>query len=138
MKKKYLYLALLPLLAGPLAFVQAGGGMGGMGGGMGGMGGMPPGAGGAAPAPAASATPVKEDFKPSTLNQPQQQYPMVNSDRFARFRIVAPNAQSVTVSLGLGGSGGTTLKKADDGSWMGTTAGPMDEGFHYYHLSVDG
>ena len=35
MKKKFLYLALLPLLAGPLAFVQAGGGMGGgMGGSM--------------------------------------------------------------------------------------------------------
>jgi enterochelin esterase-like enzyme len=81
---------------------------------------------------------VVEDFKPSTLNQPGQQYPQVNSQRYARFRIVAPQAQSVTVSLGLGGRGGTTLTKADDGSWVGTTAGPMDEGFHYYHLSVDG
>jgi enterochelin esterase-like enzyme len=82
--------------------------------------------------------PVVEDFKPSTLNQPGQQYPQVNSQRYARFRIVAPNAQSVTVSLGLGGRGGTKLEKAEDGVWMGTTAGPMDEGFHYYHLSVDG
>jgi|CZKV01.1.fsa_nt_gi enterochelin esterase-like enzyme len=82
--------------------------------------------------------PVVEDFKPSSLNQPGQQYPQVNSQRYARFRIVAPNAQSVTVSLGLGGRGGTKLEKADDGVWMGTTAGPMDEGFHYYHLSVDG
>jgi enterochelin esterase-like enzyme len=87
------------------------------------------------PTPAAG---PKEDFKPSTLNQPGQQYPMVNSERYARFRIVAPNAQSVTVSLGLGGSGGTKLTKAEDGSWMGTTSGPMDEGFHYYHLNVDG
>jgi enterochelin esterase-like enzyme len=82
--------------------------------------------------------PVMEDFKPSTLNQPGQQYPQVNSQRFARFRIVAPNAQSITVSLGLGGRGGTKLNKGDDGVWMGTTEGPMDEGFHYYHLSVDG
>src|ERR1022692_4311396 len=82
--------------------------------------------------------PVVEDFKPSTLNQPGQQYPQVNSQRYARFRIVAPNAPSVTVSLGLGGRGGTKLEKAEDGVWMGTTAGPMDEGFHYYHLSVDG
>jgi enterochelin esterase-like enzyme len=82
--------------------------------------------------------PVVEDFKPSTLNQPGQQYPQVNSQRYARFRIVAPNAQSITVSLGLGGRGGTKLEKAEDGVWMGTTAGPMDEGFHYYHLSVDG
>jgi enterochelin esterase-like enzyme len=79
-----------------------------------------------------------EDFKPSTLNQPGQQYPQVNSQRYARFRVVAPQAQGVTVSLGLGGHGGTKLTKGDDGAWMGTTAGPMDEGFHYYHLTVDG
>jgi enterochelin esterase-like enzyme len=82
--------------------------------------------------------PLVEDFKPSSLNQPGQQYPQVNSQRYARFRIVAPSAQSVSVSLGLGGRGGTKLEKTEDGVWMGTTAGPMDEGFHYYHLSVDG
>lgn len=81
---------------------------------------------------------IIEDFKPSTFNQPGQIYPQVNSQRYARFRVVAPQAQSVSVSLGLGGRGGTVLKKAEDGSWMGTTEGPMDEGFHYYHLTVDG
>ena len=80
--------------------------------------------------------PPVEDFKSSSLNQPGQQYPQVNSQRFARFRIVAPQAQSV--SVGLGGRGGTPLTKAEDGSWTGTTARPLDEGFHYYHLSVDG
>jgi enterochelin esterase-like enzyme len=77
---------------------------------------------------------VTEDFQPSTLNQPGQEYPQVNSQRYARFRIQAPDAQSVSVSLG----GGTTLEKAEDGSWMGTTAGPLDEGFHYYRVNVDG
>ena len=81
---------------------------------------------------------IIEDFKPSELNQPGQQYPMVNSQGFARFKVNAPKAKSVIVSLGLGGSGGTVLRKAEDGSWMGTTAGPMDEGFHYYHLTIDG
>ena len=81
---------------------------------------------------------IKEDFKPSELNQPGQEYPMVNSQGFARFKVNAPKAKSVIVSLGLGGSGGTVLRKAEDGSWMGTTAGPMDEGFHYYHLTIDG
>jgi enterochelin esterase-like enzyme len=109
MKKMTLALAWLPLLACQLAVAQT-----------------------------TPAVAPKEDFKPSTLNQPGQQYPMVNSERYARFRIVAPNAQSVTVGLGLGGSGGTRLTKAEDGSWMGTTAGPMDEGFHYYHLTIDG
>jgi len=81
---------------------------------------------------------VKEDFVPSELNQPGQQYPQVNSQGYARFRVEAPEAQAVSVSLGLGGQGGTKLSKTYDGSWVGTTAGPMDEGFHYYHLTVDG
>lgn len=80
-----------------------------------------------------------EDFKPSTLNQPGQPYPQVNSQGYARFRIVAPYADSVRVSLGLGGTrGGTPLKKVTDSVWMGTTAGPMEEGFHYYHVTIDG
>ena len=90
------------------------------------------------PAMAQTNQPAVEDFKPSSLNQPGQHYPQVNSQRYARFRIAAPQAQSVTVSLGLGGRGGTPLTKGEDGVWMGTTAGPMDEGFHYYHLTVDG
>ena len=81
---------------------------------------------------------VKEDFVPSELNQPGQEYPMVNSQGYARFRIQAPDAKSVVVSLGLGGQGGTVLQKGEDGYWWGTTAGPMDEGFHYYHLTIDG
>lgn len=80
----------------------------------------------------------KEDFRPSELNQPGQAYPMVNSEGYARFRIDAPTAKSVIVSLGLGGRGGTVLRKGKDGVWTGTTDGPMDEGFHYYHLTIDG
>jgi len=81
---------------------------------------------------------VIEDFKPSTLNQPGHEYPKVNSQGYARFKIIAPSADSVRVSLGLGGRGGTKLEKAEDGSWMGTTEGPMDEGFHYYNIKIDG
>ena len=83
---------------------------------------------------------IKEDFVPSSKNQPGQQYPMVNSQGYARFRINAPQAQSVSVGLGLGGDGraGTTLKKDENGVWMGTTSAPLDEGFHYYHLTIDG
>jgi enterochelin esterase-like enzyme len=79
-----------------------------------------------------------EDFKPSTFNQPFQNYPQVNSQGYVRFRIYAPSADSVRVSLGLGGQGGTKLTKADSGYFIGTTAGPMDEGFHYYHINIDG
>jgi enterochelin esterase-like enzyme len=81
---------------------------------------------------------IKEDFRPSSLNQPGQAYPQVNSQGYARFRVAAPDAKSVAVSLGLGGSGGTPLTRGEDGAWTGTTAGPLDEGFHYYHLNMDG
>ena len=80
----------------------------------------------------------KEDFRPNCMNQPGQAYPQVNSEGYARFRIVAPDAKSVIVSLGLGGRGGTVLRKDKDGVWVGTTEGPMDPGFHYYHLTIDG
>ncbi|MDZ7371884.1 MAG: alpha/beta hydrolase-fold protein [candidate division KSB1 bacterium] len=79
---------------------------------------------------------IKDDFKPSVLNQPGQEYPQVNSQGYARFRIIAPQAQSVIVSLG--GREGTKLTKGEDGAWVGTTAEPLDEGFHYYRLTVDG
>lgn len=78
---------------------------------------------------------IKQDFKPSTLNQPGQEYPQVNSQGYARFRIKASLADSVIVNLG---RGGTILTKDADGLWVGTTAGPLDEGFHYYHLTIDG
>lgn len=90
------------------------------------------------PAMAQTGQSVLEDFQPSTLNQPGQQYPQVNSQRHARFRIVAPQAQNVHVSLGGLQRGGFSLAKGEDGVWTGVTQKPLDEGFHYYHLTVDG
>jgi enterochelin esterase-like enzyme len=78
---------------------------------------------------------VVEDFQPSSLNQSGKPYPAVNSEGRARFRITAAQAQSVRV--GLGGRGGTPLTKSADGTWTGTTP-PLDEGFHYYSITIDG
>ena len=74
---------------------------------------------------------IKEDFVPSTKNQPGQLYPMVNSQRYIRYRIDAPKATSVI-------AGSTVLHKDADGYWTGTSKTPADEGFHYYHLTIDG
>jgi enterochelin esterase-like enzyme len=73
------------------------------------------------------------DFKPASSNQPGRQYPQVNSEGRVRFRIAALQAQSVTVGLG----GRTILTKGADGGWVGTTR-PLDEGFHYYSINIDG
>ena len=107
-------LVLLPLLAGRLALAQAA---------------QPKDRAG----PAAPPTAPVEDFKPASSNQPGKQYPQVNSERRARFRIVAPQAQSVKVPEW----GGVTLTKGEDGAWVGTTR-PLDEGFHYYRINIDG
>jgi enterochelin esterase family protein len=85
------------------------------------------------PPPPGLTTPPKEDFKPASSNQAGRQYPQVNSERRARFRIVAPQAQSVRVPEW----GGVTLTKGEDGAWVGTTR-PLDEGFHYYRINIDG
>ena len=76
---------------------------------------------------------IADDWKPSSLNQYGEQYPQINSQGYARFRINAPQAQNVSVNIG-----GTQLTKGEDGFWTGTTARPLDEGFHYYHLNIDG
>ena len=88
--------------------------------------------------PAVDNAVVKDDFKPNFWNQPGQQWPQVNSQGYVRFRIDAPDAKSVIVSLGLGGRGGTVLRKDKDDVWTGTTEEPEDPGFHYYHLTIDG
>jgi enterochelin esterase-like enzyme len=88
-------------------------------------------------APAPAAAPL-EDFKPSSFNQPGQQYPQVNSQGYVRYRVEAPQAQGVRSNFGLGGNGGTVLTKGEDGAWVGTTSAPQEEGFHYYHLVIDG
>ena len=83
-------------------------------------------------APAQTA-PSVEDFKPAPSNQGGKQYPQVNSEGRARFRIVAPQAQSVRVPEW----GGVALTKDEEGAWVGTTR-PLDEGFHYYRINIDG
>ena len=72
------------------------------------------------------------DFKPASTNVPGSQYPQVNSEGRARFRVNAPNAKSLAVSLR-----NTALTKDANGVWTGTTE-PLDPGFHYYQIIVDG
>lgn len=87
------------------------------------------------PAMAQTSQPPAEDFKPSTLNQPGRQYPQVNSERRVRARVVAPQAQSVTLDF-LGGAK-YPMTRGEDGAWTVVTR-PQDEGFHYYQIVIDG
>jgi len=73
------------------------------------------------------------DCQPSALNVPGANYPCVYPDNRVLFRVVAPNAQKVTVSLG----GGLDMAKGPDNVWSVTSA-PLVIGFHYYNLRIDG
>ena len=73
------------------------------------------------------------DCKPNPLNIPEAKYPCIFPDGRAMFRVNAPNAQTVRVSLG-----GLNLTKGPDNIWSGATAQPLVEGFHYYNLVIDG
>jgi enterochelin esterase-like enzyme len=71
-----------------------------------------------------------EDFKPAPSNQDGKAFPAVNSEHRVRYRIAAPQAHSIAV-------GGTSLTKDENGVWTGVSK-PMDEGFHYNNITVDG
>ncbi len=70
--------------------------------------------------------------KPASTNIVGAQYPRVDADRKVYFRINAPKAQSVVVTLG-----NLALTKGEDGFWTGVTT-PQDPGFHYYNIRIDG
>jgi len=75
-------------------------------------------------------TPNPSDAKSASTNAPGREYPKVDSERRATFRVYAPAAKTVRVF-------NTDLKKGDDGYWTGTTQ-PLDPGFHYYTITIDG
>lgn len=81
---------------------------------------------------AVQAPPPPADSKPASSNIVGAEYPRIDAQRRAIFRVRAPQAQSVVVGLG-----NTALTKGEDGFWTGTTA-PLDPGFHYYNLRIDG
>jgi enterochelin esterase-like enzyme len=80
------------------------------------------------------AQPIIEDFKPSSVNQPGKQFPMVNSEGRVRVSISAPQAQRVQLDIG---GVKYDLVKDEKGVWTGESA-PQVEGFHYYQLNIDG
>ena len=71
---------------------------------------------------------------PSATNLPGHDYPLVNPDLSAVFRVDFPDAQAVAV--GVGGKN-YDMAKGADGLWEVTTE-PLVPGFHYYMLTVDG
>ncbi|MEO6245647.1 MAG: alpha/beta hydrolase-fold protein [Opitutaceae bacterium] len=82
---------------------------------------------------AQTASAPADDWKPISSVAPGQQFPQLNSENRAKFRVNAPNAKEVGVSLGKP----LTVTKGEDGVWTVVTS-PLVEGFHYYQIDIDG
>src|SRR5688572_7982604 len=82
---------------------------------------------------AAETKPPVDDWKPCPSNQAGKQFPQYNSEGRVKFRIVAPEAKSVGCTF----RDSSEFKKGEDGAWYGHTR-PLDEGFHYYAIKIDG
>ena len=72
--------------------------------------------------------------KPSALNIPEAKYPCVYQDHRVLFRVLAPDAQKVSVRIG---GQGFDMTKGPDNVWTATST-PLVVGFHYYTLHIDG
>jgi len=73
---------------------------------------------------------------PAATNIPGAEFPRLNSDLSATFRVRADEAQKVQLLMELGQQT-YDMTKGADGFWVVTTK-PLLPGFHYYAISVDG
>ena len=81
------------------------------------------------------------DGQPAASNVRGAEYPKIHPDLRVTFQIKAPLAQKVEVMPGGGsnglGKGPFEMQRSADGTWS-ATIGPVQPGFHYYWLLVDG
>ena len=73
-------------------------------------------------------------WQPAPSNVPGAAYPRLDAEGRGEFRIKAPAAQSVAVQLP---QGRYPMTKDADGVWSVITP-PIEPGFHYYTISLDG
>jgi enterochelin esterase-like enzyme len=85
-----------------------------------------------------STTVFSQTYKTVSTVLPGKEFPKIDADKKAQFRVYFPDAKSVILD---GGDGMKSVKssasKDKDGFWNISTS-PMEIGFHYYWLNVDG
>lgn len=85
-----------------------------------------------------SAMVFSQNYKTSVTALEGKEFPKINTEKQAQFKVDFPDAKSVVLE---GGDGMQNLKsvtnKDKDGFWNVSTP-PMEIGFHYYWFNVDG
>lgn len=79
-----------------------------------------------------------QNFKTSATAKAGKEFPRIDENRKAEFKVYFPKAKSVMIE---GGDGMQNLSydaaQGTDGSWTFSTS-PLEIGFHYYWFNVDG
>lgn len=78
----------------------------------------------------------KGEGLPATTNIPGSEFPRINNDLSATFRVQADHAQKVQLLMEFGQSTYDMVRGAE--GWWEVTTKPLLPGFHYYAVSVDG
>ncbi|MDD4638032.1 MAG: alpha/beta hydrolase-fold protein [Bacteroidales bacterium] len=81
----------------------------------------------------AQSSDIYKNSQPASTNVPGAEFPRIDAQNRATFRVEAPNAQKVQLDLGKV----FDMVKGDDGVWTVTTDA-LIPGFHYYYLIIDG
>lgn len=85
-----------------------------------------------------SALLFSQNFKTSVTAKDGKEFPRIDANRKAEFKVYFPKAKSVTIE---GGDGMQNLSydaaEGTDGFWSFSTS-PLEIGFHYYWFNVDG
>lgn len=84
--------------------------------------------------PVSSTNQLGSDATSAGSNVPGQQYPRIDSERHAEFRLRAPGADRVRLDLG---GHQYDMTRNEQGMWSVVTP-PLVVGFHYYAFVVDG
>ncbi len=77
-----------------------------------------------------------QESHPASTNIAGAEFPRINGDNSATFRVQAEQAQKVQLSMGFGQSV-LDMVKGNNGFWQVTTK-PLAPGFYYYGISIDG
>jgi enterochelin esterase-like enzyme len=88
---------------------------------------------GNAPGTSLSDDAILKTATPLPTNVPGAEFPRIDAQNRAYFRVEAPEAQKVQLDLGKV----YDMQKGADGIWTVTTD-PLIQGFHYYYLIIDG
>lgn len=78
----------------------------------------------------------KREALPATTNIPGSEFPRINNDLSATFRVQADHAQKVQLLMEFGQSTYEMVRGGE--GWWEVTTKPLLPGFHYYAVSVDG